>query len=80
MIDETPKALTHDEIVNYSSLGDKPSDDYMRVVDMLDNVVRECMYVSRSYGGILLCVSLVHGTCDQGGDSCSDHALHSLGG
>lgn len=52
MIDETPKALTHDEIVNYSSLGDKPSDDYMRVVDMLDNVVRECMYVSRSYGGI----------------------------
>ncbi|MCK7631387.1 DUF5677 domain-containing protein [Shewanella sp. JNE10-2] len=52
MTDETPKALTHDEIVNYSSLGDKPSDDYMRVVDMLDNVVRECMYVSRSYGGI----------------------------
>ncbi|MBO2611899.1 hypothetical protein [Shewanella algae] len=52
MTDETPEALTHDEIVDFSSLGGKPSDDYMRVVDMLDNVVRECMYVSRSYSGI----------------------------
>lgn len=53
MTDETPEALTHDEIVDFSILGVKPSDDYMRVVDMLDNVVRECMYVSRSYGGIV---------------------------
>lgn len=52
MADETLKALTHDEIVDFSSLGDKPSDNYMRVVDMLDNVVRECMYVSRSYSDI----------------------------
>ena len=52
MTDETPGALTHDEIVDFSRLGVDPSDDYMRVVDMLDNVVRECMYVSRSYSGI----------------------------
>lgn len=52
MTDETPEALTHDEIVNFSKLGCNPSDDYMRAVDMLDNVVRECMYVSRSYSGI----------------------------
>jgi len=52
MTSETPEALTHDEIVNLSRLGCNPSDDYMRVVDMLDNVVRECMYVSRSYSGI----------------------------
>lgn len=52
MTDETPETLTHDEIVDFSRLGGKPSDNYMRVVDMLDNVVRECMYVSRSYSGI----------------------------
>ena len=52
MTEETTEALTHDEIVDISRLGVKPSDDYMRVVDMLDNVVRECMYVSRSYSGI----------------------------
>lgn len=52
MTDETHEALTHDEIVSFSRLGGKPSDDYMCRVDMLDNVVRECMYVSRSYGGI----------------------------
>lgn len=52
MTDETPEALTHDEIVNFSKLGCNPSDDYMCRVDMLDNVVRECMYVSRGYSGI----------------------------
>lgn len=49
---ETPEALTHDEIVDFSRLGGNPSDEYMCRVDMLDNVVRECMYVSRGYGGI----------------------------
>ncbi|MFL9812898.1 hypothetical protein D7241_06540 [Stutzerimonas sp. VN223-3] len=49
---ETHEVLTHDEIADFSRLGGNPSDDYMRVVEMLDNVVRECMYVSRSYGGI----------------------------
>lgn len=49
---EPHEVLTHDEIVDFSRLGVNPSDDYMRVVEMLDNVVRECMYVSRSYGGI----------------------------
>lgn len=52
MTSETHEALTHDEIVDFSRLGRPPSDDYMCRVDMLDNVVRECMYVSRSYGGI----------------------------
>lgn len=44
--------FTQDEMVDSARLGGTPSDDYMRVVEMLDNVVRECMYVSRSYGGI----------------------------
>ena len=52
MENETHEVLTHDEIVDFSRLGGNPSDDYKRVVEMLDNVVRECMYVSRSYGGI----------------------------
>jgi len=52
MTNETPEVLTHDEIVSFSRLGGKPSDDYICHVDMLDNVVRECMYVSRSYRGI----------------------------
>lgn len=52
MQDEKPEVLTHEEVVDFSSLGVKPSDDYTRVANMLDNVVRECMYVSRSYGGI----------------------------
>jgi hypothetical protein len=30
----------------------KPSDDYLESLDMLDNVVRECLHVSRSFGGI----------------------------
>lgn len=49
---EVAESLTHDEIVDASKLGEDPSEAYMQVVDMLDNVVRECMYVSRSYGGI----------------------------
>jgi hypothetical protein len=52
MTGEAPEALTHDEIVDFSRLGCNPSDDYMCAVDMLDNAVRECMYVSRSYSGI----------------------------
>lgn len=52
MTDGSPESLTHDEIVDSSRLGSPPSNDYLCRVDMLDNVVRECMYVSRSYGGI----------------------------
>jgi hypothetical protein len=65
MTHEKSKTISHEEIVNSSRLGSKPSDDYMQVVDMLDNsddymqvvdmldnIVRECIYVSRSYSGI----------------------------
>jgi hypothetical protein len=73
MEDETHEVLTHDEIVDFSRTGGNPSDDYMRVVEMLDNVVRECMYVSRSYGGIpspstkhYYASVLFYCPCDQG--------------
>ena len=49
---ETSDQLTHDEIVDFVSLGNLPSADYLLRVNLLDNVVRECMYVSRSYSGI----------------------------
>ncbi|MEG3128636.1 DUF5677 domain-containing protein [Pantoea cypripedii] len=52
MTDETPETASHEEILDFSRLGVEPSDDYMEVVDMLDNVVRECISVSRSYSGI----------------------------
>lgn len=52
MTDDAHETFTHDEVVDFARLGGNPSDDYMRAVDMLDNVVRECMYVSRSYSGI----------------------------
>lgn len=52
MQNDAYEVLTHDEIVDSAKMGVKPSDDYMRAVEMLDNVVHECMYVSRSYGGI----------------------------
>lgn len=52
MTEETPDSLTHDEIVDSARFGGEPSSDYMLRVEMLDNVVRECMFVSRSYSGI----------------------------
>lgn len=42
----------HEAILDNARLGSPPSQDYLQAADMLDNVVRECMYVSRSYAGI----------------------------
>lgn len=47
-----PTEYDHEAIMDNARLGSSPSQDYLQVVDMLDNVVRECMYVSRSYAGI----------------------------
>ena len=42
-----------ESIVDDSRLGGEPSPEYLENVNMIDNIVRECMYVSKSYGGIL---------------------------
>jgi hypothetical protein len=52
MAHEKAETITHEGLVNFSKLGESPSDDYMKTVDLLDNIVRECIYVSRSYSGI----------------------------
>ncbi|WP_198031350.1 DUF5677 domain-containing protein [Mesorhizobium sp. LSJC255A00] len=41
-----------DAIVEGGNLGPEPSARYMERLDLLDNVVRECIFVSRGYGGI----------------------------
>jgi hypothetical protein len=47
-----PTAYDHEAILDTAELGNSPSDEYLQRVDMLDNVVRECMYISRGYAGI----------------------------
>lgn len=39
-------------VVDDGSLGMEPSESYRESLDVLDNVVRECMYVSKGYAGI----------------------------
>jgi hypothetical protein len=41
------------DVVNAGSRGNEPSDDYLKALDLLDNVVRECIFVSKKYSGIL---------------------------
>jgi hypothetical protein len=41
-----------EDVFKAGNLGDQPSAEYLQRLDMLDNVVRECIFVSRSYGGI----------------------------
>lgn len=41
-----------DDLLDHANLGKEPSGDYMERVDALDNIVRECIHVSRGYGGI----------------------------
>jgi hypothetical protein len=45
-------AYDHEALLDDARLGSQPSEHYLEVVGMLDNVVRECMYVSRGYAGI----------------------------
>jgi hypothetical protein len=45
-------AYDHEALLGDAQLGNQPSERYLDVVDTLDNVVRECMYVSKGYAGI----------------------------
>ena len=47
-----PSSYDHEALLDNARLGNPPSDAYLQRVDILDNVVRECMYVSRGYAGI----------------------------
>jgi hypothetical protein len=44
--------MSREEILRAGNIGDQPSADYLRSVDVLDNVVREGITVSRQYAGI----------------------------
>lgn len=48
----TPSPSTRDELVDHAALGAEPSADYLQRVEMLDNVVREAIGISRGFGGI----------------------------
>src|SRR4051794_8216539 len=41
-----------EELLDHANLGKAPTDHYKHRLDVLDNVVRECMHVSYGYGGI----------------------------
>jgi hypothetical protein len=43
---------SHEEIFLAGNEGKEPSADYFRALSVLDNVVRECIAISRQYGGI----------------------------
>lgn len=43
---------TISEIVDQGGLEPEPSEGYLESLNMLDNVARECLHVSRGYGGI----------------------------
>jgi hypothetical protein len=40
---------TLDDVVDASALGPEPSPGYTESLDLIDNVVRECMFISKSY-------------------------------
>lgn len=46
------RTMSREEIFRAGNVGEEPSLDYVRSVDVLDNVVRECISVSRQYAGI----------------------------
>jgi len=41
-----------DDVVGLGALGQEPSESYLERLQMLDEIVRECIFVSRSYAGI----------------------------
>lgn len=41
-----------DEVIDVGALGPEPSESYLERLRMLDEIVRECIFVSRSYAGI----------------------------
>jgi len=46
------RRMTRGEIFRAGNIGAEPSADYQRALFVLDNVVRECITVSRHYGGL----------------------------
>src|SRR6478609_983177 len=46
------RRMTHGEIARAGNIGAEPSADYQRALSVLDNVVRECITVSKQYGGL----------------------------
>jgi hypothetical protein len=40
------------DVIDGGAWGPEPSENYLKSLDMLDNVVRECIFVSRRYAGI----------------------------
>lgn len=48
----TDEQYDHEAILDDARLGNEPSDDYLEHVKFLDDVVRNCMHVSRGYGYI----------------------------
>jgi len=46
------RVMTRREIFRAGKTGPAPSADYERALNVLDNVVRECITVSRQYGGL----------------------------
>jgi hypothetical protein len=44
--------MSREEIFRAGNIGEEPSADYLRSLSVLDNVVRECISVSRQYAGI----------------------------
>jgi hypothetical protein len=44
--------FSHEAILDSAKIGNKPSSDYFDHLDMLDNLVRDCMFVSKGYSGI----------------------------
>lgn len=41
-----------DKVIDLGALGPEPSESYLERLQMLDEIVRECIFVSRSYAGI----------------------------
>jgi Family of unknown function (DUF5677) len=46
------RRMTRGEVFRAGNIGTQPSADYQRALFVLDNVVRECITVSRQYGGL----------------------------
>src|SRR5690606_35406580 len=44
--------FSHDDLMDQAKMGAAPSEDYLKRVEALDNVIRECIHVSHGFGGI----------------------------
>jgi hypothetical protein len=45
--------MSREEIIAAGAQGPEPSTDYVKRLDMLDNVVRDCIQVSHGFGGLV---------------------------